>query len=184
MHTYKGVYMLIKKLYVSIFIFIAGFSKIKCKLCKNKSMYGKMKNSASVHIKNSKVPTVITCLTWACHALSFPTLDIFYVFFTLAKNSLLWSDHVIYLIPISCQLSNAYIWTCSTYSIGHVIYLTLIYTHIYIYLYIYIYVSYQLSNTYIWLWYMIMWPMHKHTIYSGYQVIYIYSIAGLSSSYM
>ena len=42
MHTYKGVYMPIKKLYVSIFIFITGFSKIKCKLCENKSMYGKM----------------------------------------------------------------------------------------------------------------------------------------------
>ena len=127
-------------------------------------------------IKKSKVSMVITCLIWACHALSFPTLDIFYVFFTLAKNSLLWSDHVIYLIPIrihyiciSYQLLNAYIWTCSTYSIGHVIYLTLIYTYLYqlpalkcIYLSLF------------YLWYMIMWPMHKHTIYSDYQVIYIY----------
>ena len=42
MHTYKGVYMPIKKLYVSIFIFITSFSKIKCRLCENKSMYGKM----------------------------------------------------------------------------------------------------------------------------------------------
>ena len=41
MHTYKGVYIPINKLYVSIFIFIAGFLKIKCKLCENKSMYGK-----------------------------------------------------------------------------------------------------------------------------------------------
>ena len=41
MHTYKGIYIPIKKLYVSIFIFTAGFL-IKCKLCENKSMYGKM----------------------------------------------------------------------------------------------------------------------------------------------
>ena len=43
MHSYKGVYMPLKMLYVSIFIFITSFSKIKCKLCENKSMYGKIR---------------------------------------------------------------------------------------------------------------------------------------------
>ena len=38
MHTYKGVYISIKKLYVSIFILSLVFQK----LYENKSMYGKM----------------------------------------------------------------------------------------------------------------------------------------------
>ena len=41
-----------KELYVSIYIFTAGFSKVKCKLCKNKSMYSKMNTTIHIPINN------------------------------------------------------------------------------------------------------------------------------------